>query len=93
MLSYVDDFVYWYTYEVLGHYFVYSLVKRSCANFLEYAHWFMYIRISRLKNHSVSVDQDRYDTYDVAKYIDTATIKENSRFNKTVLPHDMILTK
>ena len=33
--------------------------------------------ISKLKDHYISVDQDSYDTYVVAKYIDTATIKEN----------------
>ena len=53
----------------------------------------MYISISQLKDHSVSVYQARYSTPYVAKYLDTATIKENSKFCKTTLPHDMIFTK
>ena len=39
------------------------------------------------------IDQDRYDTPVVSKYLDTDTIKENSNFHKTTLPNDMILTK
>ena len=46
-------------------------------NFLGYAHWFMYIRISQLNDHSISVDQDRYSTSVVEKYLDTTTIKED----------------
>ena len=34
-----------------------------------------------------------YATYFVAKYLDTATIKENLKFHKRNLPHDMIFTK
>ena len=41
VLSYVDDCVYWYTSEVLGKWFVYTLGKRFHVNFLGYAHWFM----------------------------------------------------
>ena len=40
-----------------------------------------------------SVDQDRYDTSVVSKYLDTTTIKVNSKFHKTNLPHDVIFTK
>ena len=53
----------------------------------------MSIIISQLKHHSISVDLDRYDTSVVEKYFDTSTIKENSKFHKTTLPHDMIFTK
>ena len=45
VLSYVDDFFYWYTNEDLGKWFVDTLVKRFRVNFLGYAHWFMSIRI------------------------------------------------
>ena len=37
--------------------------------------------------------QSRYATYVVEKYLGTATIKENSKFNETKLSHDMIFTK
>ena len=53
----------------------------------------MSIRISQLNNHYISVDQSRYATSIVAKYLDTATKKENSKFYKTTFPHDMIFTK
>ena len=39
------------------------------------------------------MDQARYATSVVANYIDTATIKENSKFHRTTLPHDMIFNK
>ena len=57
VLSYVDDCVYWYTNENIGKWFVDTLGKRFHVNFLGFAHWFMSIRISQLKDHSISVDQ------------------------------------
>ena len=53
----------------------------------------MSIRISQLKDHSISVDQARYATSIVAKYMDTATVKLSKKFHKTTLPDDMIFTK
>ena len=53
----------------------------------------MSIRISQLIDHSISVDQARYATSIVAKYLDTATVKASKRFYKTTLPFDMIFTK
>ena len=46
-----------------------------------------------MKDHSISVDQDRDDTYIVAKYLDNFTIKVRTKFYKTILPDDMIFTK
>ena len=90
VLSYVDDCVYWYTNEDIGKWFVDTLGKRFHVNFLGFAHWFMSIRISQLKDHSISVDQARYATSIVAKYLDTATVKVSNKFYKTKLPSDMI---
>ena len=53
----------------------------------------MSIRISQFKDHSISVDQARYDTYIVAKYFDTATVKVSNKFYKTTMPAEIILTK
>ena len=53
----------------------------------------MSIRISHLKDHSISVDQARYSTSIVAKYLDTATFKVSTKFYNTTLPADMIFTK
>ena len=75
MLSYFDNCVYWYTYEELVKWFVDILGKIFHENFLWYAHWFISIIISQLKNHSISLDQAIYDTSVVEKYLDTATIK------------------
>ena len=61
-------------------------------NFLGFANWFMSIRISQLKDHSISVDQARYATSIVAKYLDTATVKASKKFYKTTRPSDMIFT-
>ena len=62
-------------------------------NFFGYAHWFMSIRISQLKDHSISVDQAINATSILAKYLDTATVKVSTKFYKTTLPSDMIFTK
>ena len=93
LLYYVDDCVYWYTNEDNGKWFVDTLGKRFHVNFLGYAHWFISIPISPLKDHSVSVDQSIYATSIVAKYLDTATVKVSTKFYKTKLPADMIFTK
>ena len=39
------------------------------------------------------MDQARYATSIVAKYLDTATVKVSTKFYKTTLPDDMIFTK
>ena len=67
--------------------------KTFHVNFLGYAHWFMSIRIYQLKDHSISVDQARYATYIVAKYLETDTVKVSTKFYKTILPSGMIFTK
>ena len=56
VLSYVGDYVYWYTNEDLVKWFVYTLGKRFHVKYLGYAHWFMSIRISQLRDNSISVD-------------------------------------
>ena len=91
-LSYVDEFLYRYTSEALGNWSVDNLGKRFHVNFLGYAHWFMSIRVPQMKNHSISVDQARYATSIVEKYLDTATVKAGNKFYKTI-SHDMMLTK
>ena len=62
-------------------------------NLLWYLHWFIPIRISHLKYYSISVEQARYNTAVVSKYIDTSTIEENPKYQKTTLPHDMMFTE
>ena len=93
VLYYVDDCVYWYTNEYLGKWFVDTLGKIFHVNFLGYAHWFMSIRISHMKDHSISMDQARYATSIDAKYLDTVRVKVSTNFYKTIFPADMIFTK
>ena len=93
VLSYVDDCVYWYTNEYIGKCFVDTLGKRFHVILLRYAHWFMSIRISHMKDHPISMDQARYATSVFAKYLDTAIVKVSTNFYKTTLPADMIFTK
>ena len=93
VLSYVDDCVYWYTNEDLGKGFVDTLGKIFHVNFLGFSHWFMSIRISQMKDHSIYVDQARYATSIFAKYLDIATVKVSKKFYNTTLPSDMIFTK
>ena len=92
VLSYVDDCIYWYTNEDLGKWFVDTLGKIFHVNFLGFAHLFMSIRISQLRDHSISVDQARYATSIVAKYLDNATVKVSNKFYKTTLPSDIVFT-
>ena len=53
----------------------------------------MSIRISQLKDHFIYVDQARYATSIVAKYLDTAIVKVRNKFYKTTFPDYMIFTK
>ena len=39
------------------------------------------------------MDQARYATSIVARYLDTATVKVSNKFYNTTLPADMIFTK
>ena len=93
VLYYVDDCVYWYSNEALVKWFVDTLGKIFHVKFLGYSHRFMSIRISHMKNHSISVDQDRYATSIVAKYLDTTTAKVSTKLYNTTIPADMIFTK
>ena len=62
-------------------------------NFLGYAHWFVSIIIYQLKDNSISVNQARYATSIVKKYLYTATVKVSNKFYKTTLSADMVFTK
>ena len=53
VLYYVDDCVYCYTYEEPGKWFVDLLGKIFDMNLLEYAHWFMSIKLSQQKGHYI----------------------------------------
>ena len=91
--SYVDYYVYWYISETIGKQFVENLGKRFHVIFLGYTYWFMLFSISQKKYHYISVDQAIYYTSIVAKYLDTGTVNTSTKFLKTTLPSDMILTK
>ena len=75
VLSCVDDCVYWYKNEDLGKWFVDTFGKRFHVKFLGCVHWFMSIRISQMKDHSISMDQARYSISIFVEYLDTATFK------------------
>ena len=75
VLSYIYDCLYWYTSDELVNWFVDALGNIFHVKFLGYAHWFISASISQLKDYYISMVQDRYATYVVAKYTDTATIK------------------
>ena len=61
--------------------------------FLGYTHWFMSIIVSHMKDHYISVYQDRYATSIVAKYLNTATVNSSTKCYKTTFPSDTIFTK
>ena len=69
VLYYVDDCVYWCANKYIGKWFVDNLGKRFHVSFLVYAHWFMSIIFSQMKDHSISVDQVRYATSIFAKIL------------------------
>ena len=93
VLSYVYDCIYWYNSEDLGKQFVDDLRNIFHMNVLGYAHWFMSIIISQMKDHFISSDQARYVTYILAEYMDNDTVKTSTNFYKTTLPSDIIFTK
>ena len=53
----------------------------------------MSIMISQMKDHSISVDQARYDTSFVTDYLDTDTVKKGEKVYNTNFPSGMIFTK
>ena len=50
VLSYVDDYVYWYTSKSLEKWFADTLGKRFYVKFLGYRHWFISIRIYQIQD-------------------------------------------
>ena len=46
-----------------------------------------------MKDHSIYLDQARYATSIVERYLDTTTFKTGKIIYNTTLPSDMILTK
>ena len=46
-----------------------------------------------MKDHSIYVDQARYDTSIVAKYLDTVTVNTSTQFYKNTFPSGIIFTK
>ena len=46
-----------------------------------------------MRDHSISVDQARYNICIVAQYLDIATVKASTKFYKTNFPSDIIFTK
>ena len=77
LLYYVDDCVYWYTYDELRKWFVDKLGKRLKIKLPRIFKLVTSISISHIKDHSISVYHDRYATSIVEKYLYTATIKLN----------------
>ena len=73
VFSHVDVCFYWYTSEALEFLFVDTLGRIFHMNFMVFAHWFMSIRISQMKDHYILVDQARYATSVVDNYLDTST--------------------
>ena len=79
-LSCVDDCLYWYTSKYFGKLFVNTLGKILNANFLGFVHWFISIRFSQMKDHSISEYQARYAISVAAKYLDNASVKKIAKF-------------
>ena len=90
---FVDDCVYWYTSEAIGTWFVDTPGKIFHVKFLVYSHWLISIRISHMRDSSISTDKARYDTYIVANYLDTDAVKTSTNFYKTTFPSDTIFAK
>ena len=63
----VDDFLYWYTYEYPEIWLIDTLGNKFHVKLLGSAHWFMSIKITHMKNHSIPVYQAIYATSIVAK--------------------------
>ena len=53
----------------------------------------MSISISDMKDHSISVDQDRYSNSILDKYLDTATVKKSTNVYNSTFPYDIISTQ
>ena len=70
-----------------------NFTSRQGDEQVDRAHWSISNRTSQMKDHSISVDQARYSTSVVDKYLYTATVKTSTNFYKTNLSSDMIFIK
>ena len=93
VLFYLYDCEYWYNFEALGKGFWDYLERIFRVKFSGYAQKLMSIRISHTEDHSISVDQARYVTSIVAKYLINSTVKTSIFIYKTTFTSDMIFTK
>ena len=69
-----------------------TLGKIFHVNFLGYAHWFMSIRISQMKDILIPENQSRYAASVMAKYLDTSTVKTSTKVYHTTFSYDVIFT-
>ena len=70
-----------------------TLVSIFQVNLLGYAHWFMSIRITQMRDNYISVDQARYDNSIVDKYLDTYKFKVSVKLYNTTLTYNIVFTK
>ena len=71
-----------------------TLVNIVHMKFLVYLHWYISVNISKLKDNYISVDQDRYATSVVEKYlyaeITVSTLDKSRRLGFNIQYHQMV---
>ena len=92
MLDYVDDLLYFGTSLDALKAFEEAIGKRFDLTLMGQAHWYLATRISQAANFNITVDQSRYCTSVVKRYLEKAGCKNVTRFHNTPLPSDFVPT-
>ena len=92
VLDYVDDMLYYGTSVETLKLFEAELKTRFDLDLMGQAQWYLATRITQHANFDITVDQSRYCTSLVKRYLDKAGCKNITRVHVTPLPLDFIPT-
>jgi hypothetical protein len=92
VLNYVDDMLYYCKDPVKLREFEEKLRARFNLELIGQAHWYLGTRINQLANYDIELDQSRYCTAIVKKYLDVAGAPKVDRAHSTPLPLEFIPT-
>jgi len=92
VLDYVDDMLYYGTSAETLKRFETELKARFDLDLMGQAQWYLATRITQHANFDITVDQSRYCTSLVKRYLDKAGCKNVTRVHVTPLPLDFVPT-
>jgi hypothetical protein len=92
LLNYVDDMLYYGNSDDSLLPFETQLSERSTLETKGQAHWYLATRITQLASYDIILDQTRYCSSIIKKYLDSVGCKNVSRKHTIPLPCDFVPT-